>query len=260
MKRNLLFTAAFLVLNCIALAQHSAEYGLWLKSGIFLKGGQLDTLPDGSLRLLLVGGGQAIVPPQQVLQLAPLKSQRIYLPNGTSLKKRGFYTSLSVAWMVARPSASRYYGRRSGYGFYLQRGYRWSPAFAFGLGAGYEGHEYGFLPLQMEFSGIIGRTLKRKPNAASFVPPFTWKLQAGYNLPGRRLIAGFEDAIKLRGSWLFHPSVGLLVPTRRAGTFQLDLGYRVQRYLRIWEPDWSNTRIVDKVILKSLTLRAGYVF
>jgi hypothetical protein len=70
-----------------------------------------------------------------------------------------------------------------------------------------------------------------------------------------------EDGTKIKGGWMAYPAVGLLFPSRSGTTFRLDAGYKLQSYRREYSPAWdSNYRIVDKIILKSLALRAGWIF
>ncbi|MAT54906.1 MAG: hypothetical protein CMN32_10545 [Saprospirales bacterium] len=247
----------FLPLFFLAFAAQSqnTEMGVYLKAGGYLRALQLDTTAAEKLAVTLPGGSHALVDLTAVHFVKPLRSNRHYFADGTNIKKRGFYTSLSLGYMIAERGGAWNSDNRTGFGLYATRSYRWSPAFSAGLGIGYEAHEYGFIPLQLDFSGLISRALSGKPTRRAYAVPLSWRVQAGYNLPGRNLVAGGDENERLRGSWLLHPSVGLVFPARRGPVVELDFGYRIQRYFRTWSWEWSTYSYEDRIILKSLTLR-----
>ncbi|GAB4241978.1 MAG: hypothetical protein Kow0027_00100 [Saprospiraceae bacterium] len=247
----------FILLSLFAFAAQTqnTELGVYLKGGGYLRALELDTVENSQLAVSMPGGGVASLPLSTVHFVKALRKNRIYLPDGASLKAKGFFTNFSFAYMVAERGGTWNSDNRTGFGLYAFRGYRWSPAFSAGLGVGYEAHEYGFVPIQAEFSGLISRALAGKPARRAYALPLSWRMQVGYNLPGRRLVAGGEENGQLRGSWLLHPSVGLFFPSLRGPAVELDFGYRIQRYFRNWRWEWSNYSYQDRIILKSLTLR-----
>ncbi len=247
----------FIILAFFAFAAQSQnhELGVYLKGGGYLRALELDTSRGQQLVVHLPGGAEAQLPLAGVHFVKPLRQDRIYMPDGASLKGKGFFTTFSFGYMVAERGGGWNTDNRTGFGLYAFRGYRWSPAFSAGFGLGYEAHEYGFIPIQMEFSGLISRALSGKPIRRAYALPVSWRLQAGYNLPGRRLVAGGEVNEQLSGSWLLHPAVGVLFPSLRGPAVELDFGYRIQRYFRNWSWAWGNTNYEDRIILKSLTLR-----
>lgn len=244
-----------LLFAALAAQTQTTELGVYLKGGGYLRALTIDTSEEQQLIVTLPTGNMATFPLSDLHFVKPLRKGRIYLPDGASLKGKGFYTRLSYAYMIAERGGEWNSDNRTGFGLYAMRGYRWSPAFAAGLGIGYEAHEYGFLPIQVEFNGLWSKALANRPTKRAYALPISWRMQAGYNLPGKRLIAGNDENEQLRGSWLLHPSVGLLFPSLRGPSVELDFGYRIQRYFRSWSWQWSNWSYEDRIILKSLTMR-----
>lgn len=256
MKPRYLFVP--LMFLAFAAQTQTTELGVYLKHGGFLRALQIDTTTSGLLAATLPGGGTAWVDLSEVHFVKHLPGNRLYFPNGTSIAKKGFYSSLSFGYMVAERAGSWNSDYRSGFGLYANRCYRWSPALSVGLGVGYEAHEFGFIPLQLELSGLIGRAVTGQPTPRAQPLPISWRLQVGFNLPSRQLVAGGNDSYQLRGSWLWHPSVGLLLPSRRGPAVELEFGYRIQCFSGEWSSEWSNTSYKDRITLKSLSLRLAF--
>lgn len=257
MRHYTLLVFLFLFAFGNAVAQSSDTYLLYFKDGGFLQCRQVDTL-NGTISAVLISGTRLELSIVEVESVSRLRNERQLLPDGTSVLKRGFYTRFEMASMTAR-NANHFsaQSRRWGFGWYITRGFQFRPQWGVGLGIGYEMHDFNFIPIQAEMGGSFSEGFSDGASHKDFYLPFTWRLQIGYNLPAAKLTAGSDNAETLRGSWLLHPAVGILIPSRRGPLLQVDFGYRLQRYLRILNGTWSYT---DRVLLKSFTFRLGIVF
>jgi hypothetical protein len=277
MKRFFLFLFFVLQLGISGFSQKASQVRLiYLTDGSFLRGTLLDTLENEAVVIQLSEGTRLELPLSLLWQVRQSNEEDLLLSDGRRVLEKGFYSSFSVHTLSARRSSNQDENLRWGLGGHFTAGHQFDPLLKVGLGIGLDAHEYFFVPLFAEAGGFfVKRSLRPKtrksPNNIEWFDgrkisirrkfPLCYNFQVGYNLPAAKLFNNENSFEKIRGGFMFYPSLGVMVPSRNRATFRLDVGYKFQRYKRIYESNWWwNWESSDKVSLKSFAMRVGWYF
>ncbi len=256
----LLFLLVFLPFSG---AQKGAESGsslVYLKnSGGVLVCQKVDSLAGDSLELLLVSGVLLKLPAEEVASILPSANEWMLLPNGRILRKQGWYFSTVFRMMGAEKNSFNYRSYRIFLGISCSEGYRFSPELGVGIGFGSEPslhYRVLLIPVFVEAGGSFSYAYGKATHPQKTYLPVSWKFQLGYNVP-----APLERSQMARyiGSWLIHPSLGVLFFTKRSNTVELTTGYRIQSYMRILELP-NETLFRDRIWMNSLSFDLRFNF
>jgi hypothetical protein len=244
----------------------TGEQIFYLYDGSFIKGKMIAVTPDSLVKIRLSNGTEIELPDSLIWQQRRSQSDELLLRDGRKLLKKGVYASIGFHTLTAKRSLNYFNNDkvRWGLGGHYSAGYRFSPALAVGGGVGLDAHEFMLMPVFVEIQGCLvrknksgnqtlwfgGARLKRKI-------PLCYQLQLGWNLPVEEYFRDWEFE-KIKGGLLVYPAVGLLFPSRSGTTFRLDFGYKFQEYVWSYQNDWTGTK--DRILLKSATLRCGWLF
>jgi hypothetical protein len=263
---------ALLLLATSGFAQNEPRTLLYLTDGSFLKGTIEDTLPDAMLQVRLTDGSKIEVSQSLLWQVREISKSDQLLPDGRKMLEKGGYSLVGFQTLSARRISNWDNSLRWGLGVQYSAGYQFSPRLAVGAGIGLDSHEFFFMPVFLEARGswVNMNALKNRNRPSRWFGksstyrrrvPLCYSLQLGYNLPVEEVFSNNADGTKIKGAWMAYPAIGLLFPSRSGTTFRLDAGYKLQAYRREYSPRWDETyRVVDKVLLKSFALRAGWIF
>ena len=191
-------------------------------------------------------------------------SSYVVFHDGRRILSKGTYKKFDMQYMFAKWAAEWQKGLRTGIGAGFSMGHFFKPSFSVGGGLGLDWHEQVLVPIYAEIGGLIQHrflSIYRKEGKPGFKVPFTYNIQAGYNLPAGEWISDNNEFEDINGGWMFYPAIGLAFPSRVGNTVRLDVGYKFQRFTRTYEYDsYPAYSQKDVVTLKSFDLRLGWSF
>ena len=265
-----------LLLTCcyvVVFAQNMEDQVMiYLLDGSFLKGSRPEEAGEGKVKIHLLAGGEVILPKEQVWKVVENGKDQLLLPDGRRVSRKGGYFSLSIHTLSAQQVFNSGKDFRWGLGAHFSRGYQFRPWLMIGAGIGVDAHEYALAPIFAEVRGYLvsDRPGDLRPNsgwvwnvkeqsAYKRRIPFTYGLQWGFNLPLHEILTQ-KDFESIQGGRLFYPWAGFLFPSRNGAAFQLDIGYKFQRFKRIIHSPWGGGEQIDEMRLRSFAMRAGWFF
>ncbi len=258
-----MFLFLFLV---VATSQNKSDCRkIFLKDGSVLYG-TLHSESSDFLSIRLQEGVLILIPEHSIAKVKSTFSQPTVLADARNLKTLGTYSKVALQMLLAHRSSQDDDQLRWGFGGNISGGYRVAAPLGFGIGFGVDANEYVFAPVFAEMDGY----LLRKRNLASQrlhssrwkrVFPLSYKLAIGYNFPLHEWISGEKNFETLKGGVMINPSIALLIPTYSGQSFRIELGYKFQKFKRLWEVDWRpGFLITDQVSLRSLAIGIGWDF
>lgn len=252
----------------------SNELLIYLVDGGFLRANSILEKEDDRLEIQLLAGSSITLPKDQVWKIKQSKNDYLLLSDGRWVKWRGGYSTLSVQTLFAQAPPPFEDEIRSALGVEITGGYQFNPWLMAGIGFGIDTHDKVLAPAFLEIRGTLvpsntsvrsksghgSQWLWERSNtsAAKRRLLLTYGMQLGFNLPLGEIFSE-RNAESVRGGRLFYPWVGLQLPSRSGPIFQLDIGYKFQRYAvtSIW---WGGYRETNEYQLRSFALKAGWVF
>lgn len=265
MKISITSLLLFLCLSANLNAQ--SEVMVHLENGSQIRGQIQENEEDGIYILTLSDGSELILEATQIKHIDHSPEDYRILHDGRRLLTKGRYTAFGFHTLTARPAAEWQPGYRWAVGGHFSMGHQFNQKLAVGAGAGLDFHEEVFLPVFAEVTGLLDHKIFSLENAGKkgYKVPLTYGLQVGWNFPVEEWLRGDDnDFEQTKGGWLVYPSVGLAFPSRSGHTLKIDFGYKFQRFARKMDTSqwwWGNDyEQSDKVTLKSVALRAGWVF
>jgi len=171
-------------------------------------------------------------------------------PSGRTLPTKGRYFAAHFQILAGRNSSEFDDSNRWDWGAHFSGGYQFNQWVNLGLGLGVDFYEKAFAPIFVENRGYFQN---------GGVSPF-YSVQVGYALPLGEWLDGaddFDEFVKFKGGWMFYPSLGMRLATRREASFLIDVGYKFQHYSREFN-FFRETK--DKILLKSFSVRIGWLF
>lgn len=262
---------ALLLILCLPVFMFAQENTpaqlIYLQDGSQLKGQILTTdSTTGTTRIRLSDQSEIEISSSLILLAQPLRAHYQITPRGRQILQKGPYSSIAFHTLSAKKSGEFETGTRWDVGGHFSSGYQFGPFLAVGGGFGLDANEYFFAPVFAELRGYLSgrkwQVFKSEPAPVGGrrYLPVSYSLQVGYNLPIEEMFADREFE-KVKGGLLFYPSIGVLFPTRRGTLFQLDFGYKFQRYSKETSFDWWGTYSTEEnFTLKSLAIRTGCIF
>lgn len=262
MKKNGLIL--FLIcLRLLSFGQNAPEKQfIYLLDGSVLQGTIFEEPGDSLMKIHLNAGTEMQLPKNQVWRVRPDKGRQQMLSDGRTVQQKGGYTAIGVHALTAKISQYDKDITRWGMGVHFSGGYQFRPWLMLGAGMGVDAHGDALAPVFLEVRGFLMSDRPFMPRTGTKKGfkrrlPVAYGMQWGYNLPLNKVINKVENT-EYKGGRLFYPWVGLQFPTRRGTSFQLDAGYKFQRYGKT--NTWWGYQGVDTHKLRSFAVRGGWVF
>lgn len=236
---------------------------VYLNNGSQIRGEVIENEEENTIQIKLDDGNIIELEQSQVNYIDVKPKNHLCFENGFKINSRGAYKSFSFSYLTANHAADWQEGKRSGVGIDFSAGHYFFPQLGIGAGIGLDWHEQVMMPVYFELNGLLPHQLfsLKKQGEKGYQIPFCYNIQIGHNFQMEEWIADPNEFERMEGGLLFYPSMGLAFPGRTGNTLKIDIGYKFQKYKRIYEYDWSpDYSTIDKVTLKSFSMRIGIIF
>lgn len=236
---------------------------VYLNNGSQIKGEVEKNENEETIIIKLEGGNILKFNDSQIEHIDYRPKEFMSFENGFKINSKGTYKSFSFSYMSAKHAAAWQEGKRTGVGVDFSMGHYFFPQLGIGAGVGFDWHEQTMMPVYFELNGLLPHKLfsYKEYDVKGYQIPITYSIQVGHNFQVQEWISDPNEFERLEGGLLFYPSIGLAFPGRTGNTLKFDLGYKFQHYKRVYEYDWSpDYSTIDKVTLRSFSMRFGYIF
>lgn len=247
----------FLIIGLSTQAQSTEQDYLiiFLEDGSVLKGYLVEHQPPSNGILIKLFNGEEMYIESQYIKSTKSPRQRLqYIGEGRSIKGEGIFGALHFNTLLGYAASTQEDSRelRKGIGTHFVIGHKYSEKFALGVGTGLDLYPKNFLiPVFIDFRGVWNK----QPSHVGLA----YNLILGHSFHSG-LVSPKEENSTWKGGILVHPNIGVRLARRKQANIILDIGYKFQYSVHEFNYWWSNTRNVDRIWYKSLTLRMGWEF
>ncbi len=223
---------------------------VYLQGSNLLQGTVVDTL-DGQLRLRIVGDSLLEIPLGLVQRVKEGRHGLLHTLKGRTVHAAGTYFSVNAGTLSAKNYVDWLEDLRWAMSVQFSAGYYVKPWLSVGAGLGIDTYEELVTPVFLEAKVYT-------PGAAT-APYFS--LQTGYGIAVTRLF-NKDEFDRSRGGFMWYPSVGIRLASRRNADFHLDFGYKFQKVVHHFDypDDWWTTEEIERLWYRSFAVRLGCVF
>ena len=244
------FLLIFLILLGYAFTVNAQQNKLiHLKDGSKVQGHIVDANAD-LVKIILKDGGELLVPSENIVSMKDPRRQISIDDQGIQTQIKGWFFHPQIYFLTAfRAGTSIDSDKvRNAMGRNFTVGYLLNRHFGIGVGAGLDFYEKTMLPLSVNIRGDI---TKKNPSVY-------YSLTGGYSLPSGEWFDNDDNEYTFKGGAFYYPALGLKFSYKKPYALTVDIGYNFQHQDR--EFDWWRGEATEKVIYKSLAIRAGIQF
>lgn len=253
--KNLLPILFFFFFVNFSFSQKKANFQtIYLTGGSILKGEVLNGDADSKiLEILLKNGIKMTVPKETVVKTKTEKRVFNLTRSSVPIQNKGLYLLPQVYLLSAKRAKSWEEDSnniRHATGMTFTAGYQFFQHLAVGGGVGLNLYENILMPAFLDIRGNLTKTN----------PTIFYSINAGYSFRAWEWIENPENDFNHKGGYFYYPSIGLKFNSRNNINFQFDIGYNIQQQEREWTNPWDTFPVIDKIVYRSLAIRAGVSF
>jgi hypothetical protein len=257
----------YLLLLCalpLWLGAQATHTRVLLRGGSVIQGTVLDTGDPNYMHIRLPDSDSTLLIPAAVVQrIIEPKGERV-LREGYDVPDQGWYKGTAISFMAGLSYFEAGDTRmRESISAQAEVGYYFRNWCSVGVGVGADHYDEWLVPVFAH----VRLLMPNRPNAAYL------SLQGGRSIAAERVFVRSPGDLS-RGRWMWHPSVGVRLATRRRMAVHIDAGYKFQ-YFRLeqtfdnqsFDPGWGSwwwwgvpTRVREDRLYKSFVLRLGATF
>lgn len=249
--RLTLIASLFLLTWSLSAQEEERIDHIYLRGGNFLQGTVVDSADQDHLYLKVDGDGLWMIPLNMVEKIKPGKRKVWRNPKGRSVQSDGFYFEVATQLLSAKSYFSWSDEVRTNVGLQFSSGYFVLPWVSVGAGIGIDTYEQLVVP-------VFGHARVYWPELAT-TPYFSF--QAGHGIAVEKIFDRGEYDVS-RGGWMWYPSLGIRLASRRNADIHLDMGYKFQRITEEFDypDDWWTTNVKERLTYRSFAIRLGCTF
>jgi len=250
MKPNyLLFLVLALSICSLSAQQEERIDHVYFYGNNTLIGTIIDTVDQQYIRLKVVGDSTMLIPMSLIEKVETGKVRFLRSAQGRFAQSDGFFLELAGQFLTAESAVSDQ--KRLNIGFQFNGGYYALPWLSLGAGIGLDRYEQVVLPVFTQIRMYVPERLT--------TPYLGFQFGRGIAIEKVFNREEFDDS---RGGWMWYPSIGLRVASRRGADFHIDMGYKFQQLTEEFNfpDDWWQSSVREQTTFQSFSLRLGCTF
>lgn len=225
---------------------------IFLPGGNLLEGAIIDTPDTAFVHLSLLGSDSTILIPVGLIEKIEVddKGKRM-LVNGNTIPARGWYGGVSLSFLSGHSYLSYGETKRQSLSLDMEAGYYVRPWLTVGAGVAFDYYDEFIMPVYAQSKVLLTRWANT---------PFL-RLQFGKGIAVERVF-NREDFDKSYAGWMWQPTIGIRLASRRSQNLSAELGYKFQRFTTDYQypNDWWTIREIERITYKRVVMRVGFTF
>lgn len=248
-----IFTCFCLLLGLTLVGQKQVSIDrIILPGGNLLEGSIIDTPDTAFVHLSLLGSDSTIRIPVGLIEKIEVDDKRKrMLVNGSTVPASGWYGGLGLNFLSGQSYLSYGDTKRQSLSLDLEAGYYVRPWLTVGAGVAFDYYDEFIMPVYLQSKVLLTRWANS---------PFL-RLQVGKGIAVERVF-NREEYDKSYAGWMWQPSLGVRVASRRSQNLSAEIGYKFQRFTTDYQypDDWWTIREVERITYKRVIMRIGFTF
>jgi len=223
-----------------------------LPGGNLLEGLIIDTPDTEFVHLSLLGSDSTILIPVGLIEKIEVDDQRKQmLVNGCTVPARGWYGGVSLSLLSGQSYDIFSETKRESVSLDVEAGYYVRPWLAVGAGLAFDYYDEFIMPVYVQSRVFLTRWANS---------PFL-RLQVGKGIAVERVF-NRTDFDKSYAGWMWQPSLGIRMASRRSHNLSAEMGYKFQHFTTDYQypDDWWTIREVERITYKRVVMRIGLTF
>ena len=229
---------------------HTDHVHLWGDN--MLIGKVMDTIDNSLLRIDIGRDNFIAVPLSLIDRIDKGVEGRLYNNKGRFVKSKGFFFESAIATLAARPFGN-FNDEELRVNVSIQASLNYFVKPYLSVGGGISAELYNELMVP-----VFAQSRIFLPNKV--LSPY-FNLQIGYGIAAQKVFDR-EEFDESHGGFMWYPSIGVRLPTKRNTEVHFDMGYKIQHltYKYDYPDDWWTLLEQERIRYKSFAIKLGLVF